>query len=467
MIPLPLGEIARVTGGRLTDGALDNVVVTGPVTIDSRNIEPGALFVAVKGDVHDGHDFAADAVKAGAVAALTTRPVGVPAVVVTDVQAALAALARHVLDVVAPHVVGVTGSSGKTSTKDLLAAVFAAAGPTVAPQNSFNNELGLPLTVLRLTEQTRTLVLEYSARGRGHIAYLCGIAPPSIGIVLNVGDAHLGEFGSRAGIAVAKGELVEALPADGVAVLNADDELVAGMASRTSARVLTFGRGGDATVQIGEVALDELARPGFDLHTPAGTAHVQLQLPGAHQAGNAAAVVAAALAAGLPLHDVVEALSATRDISAHRMQLRARADGLLVLDDAYNANPESVRAALRALRTISRPDGRRWVVLGPMRELGPDSEQMHRDIGVFATEQEVDELIVVGADAASIAAAAVGVNGWAGRARRVDDFRAAAELLVHEVDPKDIVLVKASNSERLWRTADLLIADAEVGAGAG
>ena len=261
MIPLTLAEVAGAVGGELHDVPDPGARVTGDVELDSRRIRPGGLFVALAGERVDGHEHAAGAVGAGAVGVLAARPVGVPAVVVPDVPAALADLARAVLgrlpDVT---VVGVTGSSGKTSTKDLLAQLLAELGPTVAPPGSFNNELGHPYTVLRSTVDTRYLVLEKSARGIGHVAWLTRIARPRIGVVLNVGTAHLGEFGSRENIALAKGELVEALPADGVAVLNADDPLVAAMAARTAARVVLVGESAQAGVRAADVTLDERGR---------------------------------------------------------------------------------------------------------------------------------------------------------------------------------------------------------------
>ena len=455
MIRVELAEVARATGGRLCGGADPSAVVSGAVVIDSRRVQQGSLFACLPGERVDGHDFAAQALAAGAVASLASRETGGAAVVVDDVEAALASLATAVLDKARCRVVGVTGSSGKTSTKDLLAAVFAAAGRTVAAEGSFNNELGLPLTALRVSEDTETLVLEYSARGVGHIRYLCGIAKPDIAIVLNVGDAHVGEFGSRDAIAVAKGELVEALGTDGTAVLNADDPLVAAMASRTQAEVVTFGAASAAGVRVVDVTLDDAARPRFRLVTPRGEAAVAMALHGRHQAFNAAAVVAAALAAGLDLQTSVDAIERTTAISAHRMDVRRRPDGLVVVDDAYNANPDSVRAALQALARM-RGTGRLWAVLGPMRELGERSVQMHEDVGRCAVEVGVDELVVVGADARAVADGAAKAGGDA-HVSTVDDADGAAALVRAGVRSEDVVLVKASNAERLWRVADLLV----------
>ena len=464
MIPLDLDEVARLTGGSLSAGTDAAAVVSGPVVIDSRRVAPGGLFVCLVGEHVDGHAFAAEAVGAGAVAVLADREVGVPAVIVEDPQRALGLLAAGML----AHaddctVVGVTGSSGKTSTKDLLAQVLTRCGPVVAPENSFNNEIGLPLTVLSVDEQTATLVCEYSARGPGHIAYLCSIAPPEIGVVLNVGAAHLGEFGSRSAIAAAKGELVEALPSHGTAILNADDELVRAMAERTSARVVFFGTAPGADVRLGDVQLDELARPAFRLHTFAGDADVQMQLSGAHHAMNAAATAAAALCRGLALDEVVAGLAAAGVRSAHRMDVRRRGDGLLVVDDAYNANPESMRAALEAFARLS-VGRRRWAVLGEMRELGEESLALHRAVGDVVVATGVDELLAV--DAAAPIAESAASQSWSGHARVVPDAAAATEVLTAELRSTDAVLVKASNSLRLWEVAEQVLAAQPAGASA-
>ncbi|MDQ1697249.1 MAG: UDP-N-acetylmuramoyl-tripeptide--D-alanyl-D-alanine ligase [Frankiaceae bacterium] len=464
MIALGLEDICRSTGGRLAGAATPQLRVTGTVVIDSRRCEPGSLFVCLPGETADGHDFAAAAVAAGAVAVLAARDVGVPAIVVDDPQRALGSLAAGVL-AAAPgcRVIGITGSVGKTSTKDLLAQVLAHRGPTVAPENSFNNEIGLPLTVLRIDERTCHLVCEYSARGVGHIRYLCGIARPTIAVVLNVGAAHLGEFGSRAGVAAAKGELVEALPADGVAVLNADDPLVLGMRTRTNARVVTFGTAADADVRVVDLRLDDLARPHFRLVAGPGDVAVALQDHGAHLARNAAAVVAAALAAGLDLEAVAAALGEAQIRSAHRMAVRRRDDGLVVVDDAYNANPESVRAALDALAAMAG-GRRRWAVLGEMRELGDGSAELHREVGAYAAATGVEEIVAVGPAAEPIAAGARSTAGWAGRVRTVADADAARRSVQDEVVGGEVVLVKASNSLQFWHIAEALLAAVPAGA---
>jgi UDP-N-acetylmuramoyl-tripeptide--D-alanyl-D-alanine ligase len=460
MIALTLAEVAELTGGALTGPA--DAVVTGSVTLDSRSVAAGDLFVAVPGERADGHDFLPAAAAAGAVAAITTRATDVlPAVVVDDPVAALGRLAAGVhLRLVAGglQTLAITGSSGKTSTKDLLGQVLGAAGPTVSPPGSYNNDIGLPLTVLSADEQTRFLVLEMGSRGPGHIARLCRVARPRVGVVLNVGSAHLGEFGSAEGIAQAKGELVEALPDDGTAVLNADDARVIGMAARTSARVLRTGRGEDADVRAVDVTLDETARARFTL-AAAGERHpVQLQVVGEHQVANALSAAGAALAAGMAPVEVAAALSAAGPRSRWRMEVSRRDDGVTVVNDAYNANPESMRAALAALAGLAGT--RRIAVLGAMAELGPDAAAEHERLGRDAAATGVDLIIAVGPDAVGIADGAA----TAGRRAReesvhVPDRAAARELLSEVLRSGDVVLVKASRSYGLeLLAADLLTA---------
>jgi UDP-N-acetylmuramoyl-tripeptide--D-alanyl-D-alanine ligase len=433
--------------------------------IDSRRAEPGSLFAALPGEHADGHDFAAAAVANGAAAMLGSRPAGgVAAIVVPDVTAALAALAHEVLTrLPAATVVGITGSSGKTSTKDLTAQLTERLGPTVAPEGSFNNELGLPLTVLRADEETRYLVLEMSARGPGHIAALCDIAPPRIGAVLNVGRAHAGEFGSIEGVAKAKGELPEALKADGVAVLNAGDPRVIAMADRTRARVVTFGTGAAAAdFRARDVTLDDLGRASFRLVTPEGSAPVALRLHGAHHVDNALAAAAIAAELGMPAADIADALSAASARSKKRMELNRRPDGVVVINDAYNANPESVRAGLEALAHMSRGEGRRGIaVLGHMAELGGIEAASHEEAGRLAVQAGVAVLVAVGEEASPVLDGAREEKQWHGDAIAVPDARAAVEALGNLLRTGDVVLVKASKAAALWEVADGLLAEAD------
>jgi UDP-N-acetylmuramoyl-tripeptide--D-alanyl-D-alanine ligase len=453
VIPLSLAEIARTTGAVLAAVPDPAALVTGPVLIDSREARPGSLFAALPGTRTDGHAFAAAAVRAGAVAALTARPAGCPALIVPDVQAALGTLARAVVDrLPALTVIGITGSVGKTTTKDLTAQLVETLGPTVAPRDSFNNEIGHPLTVLRVTEQTRYLVSELAARGPGHITQLCQIAPPRLGAVLCVGHAHAGEFGSLDAIAAAKGELPAALPPDGVAVLNADDHRVAAMAARTQAEVVMFGRSAAAQVRADRVRCDEAGRAGFTLVTPAGSAPVQLRLYGEHHVHNALAAAALALELGMPVADVGTGLSAAVTRSRWRMEVTRLADGVTVVNDAYNANPDSVRAALAALAAMAR-DRRSYAVLGHMTELGDDADRQHEEIGAQAAAAGLAGLIVVGEQAAPMLAGAKGVRGWQGELCYVPDAAAAVGTLRERLRDGDVVLVKASHSIHLERVA--------------
>ena len=455
MTALTLADVAVGTGGRLHH-VVDASVRVATLGTDSRAVEPGQLFVAVVGEHHDAHDFAAQAVRGGAVAVLADRDLDVPCVVVDDTVLALGRLARWVVDR-SPDlvVVGVTGSSGKTSTKDLMAAVLVELGPVVAPRGSFNTEVGVPLTALTVEPTTRVLVSEMGARGIGHIAYLCGVTPPRVGVVLNVGSAHVAEFGSRENIARAKGELVEGLPdADlgGVAVLNADDPLVAEMSARTRASVVTYGRAGRADVRAVEERLDADGRASFSLVTPHGSAPVTLRLVGAHHVSNALAVAATALALGVPLGAVARRLSDAEPASRWRMEVTTTDEGVTVVNDAYNANPESVLAALDALVALGGGRRRTWAVLGEMRELGAAAPAAHEEVGRQAAERGVTYVVAVGEGATGVARGADGVGGGT-VVTAVSDVDAAVSLLRERLEPGDVVLVKASRAAGLERVA--------------
>ncbi|TDD97734.1 UDP-N-acetylmuramoyl-tripeptide--D-alanyl-D-alanine ligase [Jiangella asiatica] len=483
MIPFTLAEIAAATDGTLDAVPDPDARVTAAVVTDSREAGPGGLFVARQGEARDGHDFASAAVDAGAVAVLAARPVGVPAVVVDDTEVAFGRLARAVVDKLNSGlggetyldrrppltVVGVTGSSGKTTTKDLLAQVLEPLGPLVAPPGSYNSEIGVPLTVTRVDEDTRTLVVEMGARGPGHIANLCGIAPPTVGIVLNVGSAHLGEFGDRETIARAKAELVQALPETGTAVLNGDDQVVRRMADQTAATVLMVGESVHADVRAEDVELDDTGRASFQLITPDGAAPVSLRLVGEHQVGNALAVAAAAHALGLTVDVVAQRLSAAEARSRWRMEVSERPDGVTIVNDAYNANPESMRAALKTLVSIrpagapdetdpaERPPGRTWAVLGEMLELGESSVAEHEAIGRLAVRLNVSRLVAVGDGARAIHQGAALEGSWAGESVLVPDVEAAYALLHDELRAGDVVLVKSSRDAGLRFLGDRLV----------
>lgn len=467
MIALSLAEIAEVVGGQTHDIPDPAPQVTGPVVRDSREVEPGSLFVAFAGERVDGHDFARAVVDAGAAAVLASRPVGVPAIVVDDVQRALGALARHVVERLGVTLVALTGSAGKTSTKDLIAQVLRSKAPTVFTPGSLNNEIGLPLTALTATEETKYLVLEMGARGIGHIRYLTDLTPPKIGLVLNVGTAHIGEFGGREQIAQAKGELVESLPEDGTAVLNADDPLVRAMASRTKARVVLFGESGEADVRAENVRLTDLGQPAFRLQTPSGCGDVTMRLYGEHHVSNALAAAAVAHELGMSADEIARALSEAGSLSRWRMEVTERPDGVTVVNDAYNANPESMRAALRALVAMGR--GRRtWAVLGQMAELGDEALAEHDAIGRLAVRLNVSKLVAVGGREASwLQLGAYNEGSWGEESVHVSDAQAAVDLLRSELRPGDVVLVKASRSVGLERVAQALLdggAEGEVAA---
>jgi UDP-N-acetylmuramoyl-tripeptide--D-alanyl-D-alanine ligase len=459
VIALTLAEIAEAVGGRLEPGDAGPVTVTGAVEYDSRAIGPGGLFLAFAGERVDGHDFGAAARDAGAVAAIGQRPLPeLPTVVVDDPLVAVALLARSVADrLTGTTVVGLTGSSGKTTTKDHIAQVLAHHGTTVATKGTGNNELGHPYTVLKAGADTKYLVLELGARGIGHIRDLCQVAPLNIGVVLNVGVAHIGEFGSQDAIAQAKGELVEGLPADGVAVLNADDPRVRAMSDRTRARVMLVGEAEDAEIRATDVVLDERGRPAYTLRTPDGSVAVRLAVTGRHQVGNTLAAAAVGLAAGMSLDDVARALADLRLVSTRRMDVFDRADDVTVIDDSYNANPASTAVALQALTTLG--DGRRRIaVLGYLAELGEHEQAGHEEVGELAARLGVDRLIVIG-DAAPIHRGACSVEAWEGSSVTVPDQDGAIALLRTELRAGDVVLVKGSRY-RTWDVADFLRQDA-------
>lgn len=458
MIALSLAEIAAVVGGQTHDiPDPESVHVTGPVVRDSREVRPGSLFVAFAGERVDGHDFAGAVVEAGAAAVLASRPVGVPAIVVDDVQRALGALARHVVNRLGTTLVALTGSAGKTSTKDLIAQVLRRKGPTVFTPGSLNNEIGLPLTALSATEETEYLVLEMGARGIGHIRYLTDLTPPKIGLVLNVGTAHIGEFGGREQIAQAKGELVEGLPDDGAAILNADDPLVRAMAARTKARVILFGESGEADVRAENVRLTAGGQPAFTLHTPSGCSDVTMRLYGEHHVSNALAAAAVAHELGMSADEIALALSEAGSLSRWRMEVTERPDGVTIVNDAYNANPESMRAALRALAAMGQ--GRRtWAVLGKMAELGDEALAEHDAVGRLAVRLNVSKLVAVGGREASwLQLGAYNEGSWGEESVHVSDAQAAVDLLRSELRPGDVVLVKASRSVGLEAVAQALL----------
>lgn len=430
-------DIADAVDGTLIGG---DVEVSG-ASIDSRSVAPGQLFVPIVAE-RDGHDFVPSALASGAAAYLASREVpgaAAPVIRVSDTAAALMDLGRLARTRLPDRVVGVTGSVGKTSTKDLLAEVLRQTYVTAANERSFNNELGLPLTLAGAPDDAEAVVVEMGARGVGHIELLCSIASPSVGVVTRVDGVHLEMFGSLEAVAQAKGELVEALPDSGLAVLSADQDVVLAMRSRTSASVLTFGRASSADVSADAVSLDDQLRPAFTLRTPWGSADLRLAVRGEHQLFNALAAAAAAGGLGVPLEAIVAGLSGA-EISGLRMQLDHSAGGALILNDAYNANPTSMNAAIDALLGLSA--ARRFAVLGVMAELGDDAAADHRRIAERAADAGITVLAV---DALDYGPAATHVSGIDG-----------AVSALGALGEGDAVLVKGSRVAALEQVAERL-----------
>jgi len=435
MITLTAGEIALLVAGELHCDK-DLLVSKAPV-FDSRLATPGCIFLALKGETVDGHDFAADAYRAGAMFSLTTHRIDGPCIVVKDVLEAVAVLAAFVRKRLTNlTVIGITGSQGKTSTKDLLAHMLRVAGPTVSPAGSFNNDLGLPITLLECDERTKFCILEMGARHKGDIARLCQIAQPNIGVVLTVGTAHLGEFGSVQAIAETKSELIQSLSADGVAVLGSFDPFTPAMASLHSGRTINFGEGQE--VRAADIEIRE-GRPHFDLVTPAGRDAVGMRVVGAHQISNALAVAAIGTALDLPIELIASSLSTAESASKWRMELHD-VFGLLIINDSYNANPESMTAALRSLVLFAQErGGESWAFVGKMHELGESSPSQHEAIGTLAQEIGIDHLVAIGAPEYGDPKGQMKVHHYAS----IDECLSMTDYF----SAGDVALVKASRSE--------------------
>ncbi|GAB2729656.1 UDP-N-acetylmuramoyl-tripeptide--D-alanyl-D-alanine ligase [Arthrobacter bambusae] len=481
MIALTAAEIADITNGRL---AADPGIVPVSVVTDSREAAAGSLYVAKPGENADGHAYVGAAFERGAVLALTERDVSdddgrpYPAVVVDDAVIAMGALAAESVRRIRAEraakgelftVIGITGSAGKTTTKDLLAGILSRAGATVAPQGSYNGEVGVPLTVFGADAGTRYLVIEMGATGVGHIKYLADMVQPDIGVVLCVGTAHAGEFGGVENIAKAKGELVEALGEDGTAVINLDDARVAAMVSRTRAEVLgttATGISGSA-VEARNADIDEDGHPEFELVLPDGGVPlpVHSKLIGAHHITNLLAAAAAAFAAGLPAAEIAASLSEQSPASRWRMERTERADGVTIINDAYNANPESMRAALRTLADLGQ--GRRtWAVLGAMLELGEDSIREHTAVGTQVVRLNISRLVVVGREARALYISAIQEGSWGDECSFTETADEAYELLQAELEPGDLVLFKSSNGVGLRHLGDRIALPQQAGTSA-
>lgn len=439
MIPLTLREVAAACDGRVVGDPSTRVAT---VVVDSREVDrEDALFVALPGENTDGHRFVGEALQAGAAAAVVADADVLgdgPGVVVADTWTAIGALGGAVRDRIDPDVVAITGSVGKTTTKDLTHGALARDRPTVAARGSYNNELGVPLTLLAADATTRALVVEIGARGIGHIAALTPLVRPDVAIVTAVAGAHLEQFGDLDTVARAKGELVEALPAAGTAVLNADDDRVAAMAERTVADVLTYGRRVAADLTATDLELDDLGHPRFTAHTPWGRVTCSLAVAGAHNVDNALAALAAAGALGADLAVAADGLS-DAGVSQWRGAVEVSRDGVVVCNDAYNANPTSVLAALETLAALRRGGGRLIAVLGVMAELGEAAEEGHAEVG-RAAARTADLVVAVG-DVAPLAATA---REEGTEVVEVADAAAALAHLRGVVERDDAVLVKGS-----------------------
>ena len=461
MIALTLAEIADALGGRIVRGAA-TTIVDGRVETDSRLVAPGSVFFALPGESTDGALFAGAAVEAGAALVVAERELdaGGALIVVPDGVAALAALARLVVARVRAlgrlRIVAVTGSNGKTTTKNLLRAILEREGPTVAPEGSFNNHVGAPVSMLRVDAATEYLVVEMGASHVGEIARLVSIVTPDIGIVLKVGLAHAGEFGGIDGVQRAKSEMVTGLPADSVALLNGDDPRVAEMAGMTAARVVRFGLGDGNDVRADDVQATA-AGTTFDYVADGARHPVRLRILGEHHVTNALAALAAARELGVAPDRAIAAIEGVARAERWRMEVLEPGDGITVINDAYNASPDSTAAALKTLAQITRGGaGRSVAVLGEMAELGEYAQEEHDRIGRLVVRLNIAQLVVVGERARHIHAAAGLEGSWDGESVFVADPEAAYDLLRGELRSGDVVLVKSSKSAELRFLGDRL-----------
>lgn len=470
MIPLTAAEIAQAVSGRLHGVKDPEALTLTHAETDSRQMRAGSLFIAKPGETTDGHNFIDQALEAGAQLVLAERETQDasgnphPAVIVDDAVAAMGALAAEVVRRIGDHspttVIGITGSAGKTTTKDLLAALLSPEGPTVAPQGSYNGEVGVPLTVFTAELDTRFLIIEMGADAPGNIRELCEMVHPEIGVVLMVGSAHAGKFGGTDKIAATKGELAEAIPAQGHVILNADDAQVSAMAERAQAPITWFGESSAADLRAENLTLDEQGHLVFDLVSETGRSTVTSGLIGAHHITNILAAATAAHRAGAELEEIASRLQGLGPSSRWRMERTDRSDGVTIINDAYNANPESMREALRTLAILSREAGRRSVaVLGEMLELGEESPWRHHQIGETVVRLNIDQTLVVGEGAYPLYRGAIAEGSWADEVHWTADAEQAEAWLRTALRPGDIVLFKSSNGAGLRLLGDRIAAE--------
>ncbi|WP_213816346.1 UDP-N-acetylmuramoyl-tripeptide--D-alanyl-D-alanine ligase [Glaciihabitans sp. dw_435] len=462
MIALTLSEISSIVAGKLVSaGVFDDTEVSGTVHTDSRLVAPGDIFFALPGDVTDGHLFAPAAISGGAALLITEREldVDVPQVVVSNGVAALAALATEVVARVRAagnlSVVAITGSNGKTTTKNLLRAILSEHGPTVAPQGSFNNHVGAPISMLGIDMDTRYLIVEMGASGSGEIARLVAIAKPDIGVVLKVGLAHVGEFGGIDEVQKAKAEMVTSLPETAVAVLNADDFRVAAMAGMTAAHVRYFGLDESADVHAADIEATATGTS-FSLIARGESSAVHLRILGEHHVLNALAAFSVADELGIDRASTIASLEAVARAERWRMEVLIPREGIIVINDAYNASPDSTVAALKTLAQIVGPGQRSVAVLGEMAELGEYADEEHDRVGRLAVRLNVQKLVVVGHRARHIHNAAGLEGSWDGESMLVDTPEEAYAVLRDELREGDVVLVKSSKSAGLRFLGDRL-----------
>ncbi len=462
MITLSAGQIAKVIDAEIFGD--DNTLCSGSVETDSRLCKAGSLFVAKPGEITDGHLYIPNAMANGAVIAIVERKVDEPIVqlLVKDVVVALGQLAKYVVQEVRSlghlKVVGVTGSNGKTTTKNMLRQILSNFGETVAPEESFNNEVGAPYSMLRIDNQTKFLVVEYGAGGLGSINYLVKLCKPDIAVELKVGMAHAGEFGGIDSTEKIKAELITDLDASDVALLNFDDNRVKAMAAKTKAKVVSFGVSEDSDYRASDIALS-IAGTSFSFHKQNLAAMpVQLQILGDHHVYNALASLAVADILGLDLAVAVAALEKMKLAERWRMQVGHRVDGAVIINDAYNASPDSMKAALMTLAELGRQTGRRTIaVLGEMAELGVYSNDEHDAIGRLVVRLNIDQLVVVGAGAKLIHMGASLEGSWDGESKYFDEISTASEYLSGMLKGEEIVLVKSSKSANLRFLGDELL----------
>ncbi|CAN2195281.1 MurF UDP-N-acetylmuramyl pentapeptide synthase [Candidatus Nanopelagicaceae bacterium] len=441
MISMKASQIASIVSGVLHG---DDALVTAPAFLSSRNCLEGSIFLAIKGENVDGHDYVSDAFKNGAVIALTTQQVAQRCIIVDDVTRAISALASHVRNELSNlMVVGITGSQGKTTTKELLAAILSAEGSTVSPKGNNNNELGVPITLLQCTKETQYCIVEMGARHQGDIAALANIASPHVGVVLRVAAAHIGEFGSLETIAKTKSEMISTLSEDGIAILGRYDDFTPQMKSLHKGKTLFFGEDSSADIRATDIEIRE-GRPHFDLVTPEGRSTVALRLYGEHQVSNALAAAAVAHVLGISTDHIAVALSTAEIHARWRMEVKELHD-LTIINDAYNASPDSMAAALRTLVHLTQErGGESWAFLGNMRELGESSRKAHSEIGTLASSLGVDHLVAVGAPDYALA---IGENSQISIHNCLD--RAQALTFAQNLNRGDVVLCKASRSDGL------------------